>query len=450
MATLYGDRRYQHHEAGTQQATVIIVGAGPVGLLTALRLGKSGIKTLVLEAHHELLPLYRAMVYMPVVLPVLDSLGILERVKEQAFLNREGVTWRDRDGKELAHLPLESETPGEFGGVLLIGQAKMNTIILEELKKYPSVEIIFGMRAVGIDDNPNNEFVRLMCHTKSQADADVFFESKYVLAADGANSAIRRMACIPFEGMTYQEFTMIGCDVLYDFVKEQDFKPVNFIVHPEDWAVIAYTGDDVQGKPQFRVAYIEPPDWPADKASCIERAYKRIPRYTQGKTGFEVTRAEPYLLHQRCAAQARKGRIMLAGDAMHSNNPIGGLGLTGGILDAFVYGNALVRVISGGEKDELLTECGASRRYAWLNVTNNLSKINLHRLKDFDEDGVKAREEFFWKLQNEDGFDKKVKSLFYKMLPETFEKPLQPDPRVGMKIKFQGINLDTEPQSEQV
>lgn len=367
MATLYGDERYQDHKATTQQATVVIVGAGPVGLLTALRLGKNGIKTIVLEAHSELLPLYRAMVYMPVVLPVLDSLGILEKVKAEAYLNWEGVTWRDRDGKELAHLPLESETPGEFGGVLLIGQAKMNAIILEELKSYPSVEIIFGMRAVGIDDDPNNPFVRLMCHTKSQADADVFFQSKYVLGTDGANSAIRRMACIPFEGMTYQEFTMIGCDVLYDFVKEQNFKPVNFIVHPEDWAVIAYTGDDIRGKPQFRIAYVEPPDWPADQASCIERAYKRIPRYMEGKTGFEVTRAEPYLLHQRCAAQARKGRVMLAGDALHSNNPIGGLGLTGGILDAFVYGNAFVRVINGGEDERLLTECGISRRYAWWN-----------------------------------------------------------------------------------
>lgn len=422
MATLNGDQLYQIHESTTRQATVIIVGAGPVGLLTALRLGKNGIKTIVLEAHNELLSLYRAMVYMPVILPVLDSLGILEKVKEQAFLNWEGVTWRDRDGKELAHLSLESNTHGEFEGVLLIGQAKMNAIILEELKDYPSVEIVFGIRAVGIDDNPDNNYVRLMCHTKSQADADVFFESNYVLGTDGANSAIRRMSCIPFEGMTFQEFTMIGCDVLYDFVKEQGFKPVNFIVHPEDWGVIAYTGDDIRGKPQFRVAYIEPPDWPADKASCIERAYKRIPRYMEGKTAFEVIRAEPYLLHQRCAAQARKGRIMLAGDALHSNNPIGGLGLTGGILDAFVYGNAIVRVINGGEDDRLLTECGISRRDAWLTVTNNLSTANLHRLKDFDPEGIKAREEFFRKLKNEPEFVRKVRDGFNKMLPNTYEK----------------------------
>jgi 4-nitrocatechol/4-nitrophenol 4-monooxygenase len=446
MATLKGDKRYQHHEAKTRQATVIIVGAGPVGLLTALRLGKNGINTIVLEAHTELLPLYRAMVYMPVVLPALDSLGILEKLKEQGFLNWEGVSWRDRDGKELAHLILESDTPGEFGGVLLIGQAKMNAIILEELKSYPSVEVIFGMRAVGIDDNPSNNFVKLMCHTKSQVDADVFFESKYILGTDGANSTIRRMSCIPFEGMTYQEFTMIGCDVLYDFVKEQGFKPVNFIVHPEDWAVIAYTGDDIRGKPQFRIAYVEPPDLPADKASCIERASKRIPRYMEGKTGFEVTRAEPYLLHQRCAAQARKGRVMLAGDALHSNNPIGGLGLTGGILDAFVFGNAFVRVINGGEEDQLLTECGASRRDAWLNVTNKLSKTNLHRLKDVDSDGIKAREEFFWKLRNEPGFASKMREGFNQMLPKTYEKLEREDSGIRMEAKFRGANLKEEPQ----
>lgn len=99
---------------------MIIVGAGPVGLLTALHLGQAGISTLVLESHHTLLPTTRAVVYMPVVIPVLRELGILDVVLKNAFLNRDGVTWRDLDGNTLAHLPLSSSSPGEFG-VLLFG-----------------------------------------------------------------------------------------------------------------------------------------------------------------------------------------------------------------------------------------------------------------------------------------------------------------------------------------
>ena len=75
---------------------MIIVGAGPVGLLMALRLGQAGISTLVLESHHTLLPTTCAVVYMPVVIPVLRELGILDVVLKNAFLDAMaslGETW---------------------------------------------------------------------------------------------------------------------------------------------------------------------------------------------------------------------------------------------------------------------------------------------------------------------------------------------------------------------
>jgi 2-polyprenyl-6-methoxyphenol hydroxylase-like FAD-dependent oxidoreductase len=192
---------------------VIIVGAGPVGLLTALRLGQAGISTLVLESHRTLLPTTRAMVYMPVVIPVLRELGILDVVLKNAFLNGDGVTWRELDGNALAHLPLSSSLSGEFGGVLLFGQSRMNALILGELKRYPSVEVRFGLRCVGIEDITSSGGVKVMVHQRNLVDEDIIYEADYVLAADGANSSVRRMMCIPFEGFSFQECKMIGCDV---------------------------------------------------------------------------------------------------------------------------------------------------------------------------------------------------------------------------------------------
>lgn len=192
---------------------MVIVGAGSVDLLTALRLGQAGISTLVLESHHTLLPTTRAMVYMPVVIPVLRELGILDIVLKNAFLNGEGVTWRELDSNTLGHLPLSSSISGEFGGVLLFGQSRMNALILEELKKYPSVEVRFGLRCVGIEDMPSSSGVKVMVHQWNLADEDIIFEADYVLAADGANSSVLRMMCIPFEGFSFQEWKMIGCDV---------------------------------------------------------------------------------------------------------------------------------------------------------------------------------------------------------------------------------------------
>ena len=104
-----------------------------------------------------------------------------------------------------------------------------------------------------------------------------------------------------------------------------------------------------------------------------------------------------------------------------SNNPIGGLGLTGGILDAFCYGNALVRVVKRGESEQILRQCAESRRQAWLDVTNNLSQANVRRLHAFDPEGTKAREEFFGKLKTDDQFPKIMRAGFDKMIPVSFE-----------------------------
>lgn len=100
---------------------------------------------------------------------------------------------------------------------------------------------------------------------------------------------------------------------------------------------------------------------------------------------------------------------------------MGGLGLTGGILDAFAYGNAIVRVVKRGEPDELLTQCAKSRRQVWIDVTNHLSQGNLKRMYGFDPETAAAREAFFKKLTEEPDFHRMVRASFDKMLPETFE-----------------------------
>jgi 2-polyprenyl-6-methoxyphenol hydroxylase-like FAD-dependent oxidoreductase len=185
-----------------KKTTVLIVGAGPVGLLIALRLAQASIPTIVLESHHTLLPTTRAMAYMPVVIPVLRKLGILSTVIDHAFLNHEGAIWRDIHGKELAQLKLQGDEEGVFGGVLLIGQRKMNGLILEELKKYPCVQVRFGQRVVGIEDIPSQQGIKVMAHEAldfnraGNHDGDVMYEARYVIGTDGANSGVRRMLCI--------------------------------------------------------------------------------------------------------------------------------------------------------------------------------------------------------------------------------------------------------------
>ena len=184
--------------------SVLVVGGGPVGLLTALRLGQAGVNTIVIEAHNDVLPTTRAMVYMPVVIPVLKKLGLMDRVAQEAYLNKDGIMWRDLEGTPLAHLPLDG-SGDDFGGVLLLGQYKMTCIILEELKKYPCVDVRFGVRYGGVEDIAGSDEVKVLVHGRNMKDPDTILQAKYVLAADGANSAVRRSLCLTFDGFTVSD-----------------------------------------------------------------------------------------------------------------------------------------------------------------------------------------------------------------------------------------------------
>ena len=183
--------------------------------------------------------------YHPVVLRAFRDIGILDLIKSHAFLNHEGTFWRDMSGKELGHLPVSDE---EY--ILLIGQARMNDLFMQELKKYLSVEVRFQHQLVGIEQDSQQNKVNIMVRNPNVASSDdVIFSANWLLGTDGANSSVRRCLCIPFEGYSHSEFRMIGADVYYNFIMENIWSLVNFIVDPADWAVVTYTGQDQNGDP---------------------------------------------------------------------------------------------------------------------------------------------------------------------------------------------------------
>lgn len=382
---------------------VLIVGAGPVGLLIALRLGQAGVKTLVIEKYRELLPTTRAMVYQPVVLEILRGYGILNKIEKLAYLNTEGIFWRDINGKQLGHLPMVGSEH-----VLLLGQQRMNKLLLEEIQKYPAVQVRFNTSFAGSEQDLKGDHVRVMVHeTSNVRDEDDTYEVDWLIAADGANSSVRRSLCVPFEGFSFIDVRMVGVDVYHDFAKHEYGTVMNFIVHPDDAAVVIYTGQQKDMKPPgeapplWRIAYLEPADLPGDQAAILERAQIRCARYARSDPDLEIARAEPYRLHQRCAAQGSKGRVVFVGDALHSNNPIGGLGLTTGICDAAAMGNALVRVCKEEAPPSLVEEAAADRRRTWLEATNTMSQGHLRRLRATGEEAEAERQAFFDGLEKD-------------------------------------------------
>lgn len=267
----------------------------------------------MLESHDKLLDTTRAVAYMPVVIPALKSLGILPEIEKQAYKNTTGVAWRDMDCNLLGQMALSDDKEDDYGGNLLIGQGEISAIILEALKAYPSVEVVYQHRCVGIEDMSDG--VKVMVNHNYD---DWLLLADYVLGTDGTNSFVRRACCIPFEGYTWQDFRIIGADIEYDFEKESGLTPLNFFVDPKDWAVIVRTGHENV----WRVAFAESPELGTLEKELEARSQERIEKYMKGSKDYRILRLGPYRTHQRCAATFRKGRILLLGDAAHVSTPL--------------------------------------------------------------------------------------------------------------------------------
>ncbi|CAK7227286.1 hypothetical protein SEUCBS140593_006526 [Sporothrix eucalyptigena] len=191
------------------------------------------------------------------------------------------------------------------------------------------------------------------------------------------------------------------------------------IVDEEDWAVIARTGP---GDEPWRVAFGVRTDIPeSDILKQLPEKYERLlpgPRPLK----YELVSANPYWAHQRCAKTFKVGKIILCGDAAHSNNPIGGLGLTTGFLDSASLGNCLLRILKHGEEaDSLLSRYAEVRRDSWLNFTNQASidfKLRLH--SDIPEI-VARRDAYMHALNTDPDIHMKAASAMNAAIEDMFE-----------------------------
>jgi len=109
---------------------------------------------------------------------------------------------------------------------------------------------------------------------------------------------------------------------------------------------------------------------------------------------YKLTNISPYKIHQRCAEKFRVGRFLLAADAAHLCNPFGGLGLTGGLVDAGGLADCLIGLSEGIADDSILDKYDEIRRAMWHNIINVVSSANIRRLNDQDPDKALENDEF--------------------------------------------------------
>ncbi|HWU11838.1 MAG TPA: NAD(P)/FAD-dependent oxidoreductase [Streptomyces sp.] len=336
-----------------KQPQVIVVGAGPVGLVTALGLARRGIAVTVLERELGIVRSPRAMVYHNGVLPGLADLGILGDVEKAGFRVTDLAFWdhANRDAIRFDLRVFEGHEPYAYN--IHLGQDRLADVALEHLRRHSDAEVVFGALVTDVDQHADGVSVSAFVDGRLTT-----YRADYVVATEGASSSVRTAAGLGFEGTTWPE-RFIATNIRYD-LRSLGYADSTLVVDPVMGGVIAR----VDESDLWRVTYHE------DSALPMETMASRIAAFfaelLPPGAAYELVQFSPYTMHQRSASSYRLGRVLLAGDAAHVTNPIGGLGLTGGLFDSYVLSEALAAVLTGTVDDAILDEYSRLRRDAFL------------------------------------------------------------------------------------
>ena len=325
----------------TQNKRVLISGAGPVGLITAYRLAREGVPVTVFEKEDRLLDDPRAATTHPATLEMLSELDLVDDMARLGLICREFRFWDRPTGDLVAnfdHELLADET--DFPYVIQCEQFKLASLVYERLLAFNHVDILFEHSVINLTQDEN-----YVTATVSNPDGEYFCTGAYLIGADGGRSVVRKSAEIAFEGFTYPE-RFVVFTTPFDFQSGRDYCYRNYFADPDEWSnLFKVSGDGPPGlwRAVFPTGIDESDDDVANESAAQGRMQKFFPK----TGGYNIVHTNIYVTHQRVAESFAKGRVFLAGDSAHVNNPIGGLGLNCGIHDAMNLTEKLLRVWKG-------------------------------------------------------------------------------------------------------
>ncbi|KAK7748651.1 hypothetical protein SLS53_000672 [Cytospora paraplurivora] len=329
---------------------VLIVGAGPSGLLLALLLSKHGIPVTVVEMSDQLDQNPRAAHYGPPAIPDLQRAGILDDLRTKG-LSLSTMCWRrSEDHSYIAGFDMQvlSDVDGNDWRTVSYPLQDLDQLMLDHFVDKYNGDIRWLHKVLDVGQDAEKAWVDVETpEGKERIEAD------YIVGCDGANSAVRRsLFGSEFPGFTW-DAQIIATNTYYDFEGKFGFHDANFIIHPEHFFMAAkMTADGL-----YRVTYGETP------------------------------------------GLFRVGRVLLAADAAHLCNPWGGLGITGGLVDCGGLYDCLAGIWDGKADESILDVYSEKRIEKWKTIIDPISQENFRRVSDKDPNTRYDRDEFMHLLK---------------------------------------------------
>ena len=324
----------------SSEKRVLIAGAGPVGLVAAVSLVEQGIPVTVLEASADLAVDLRASTFHPPTLDFLDRLGLADGLIERGI---KCPLWQFRDRKEgeVATFDLgllKDETAHPYR--LQAEQWKLTEAARARLDAETDADLITDIVVEEISQDADSVTVT----ARRQTGEVESFRAAYLIGADGARSTVRKSTGVAFPGLTIPEiFLSLSTPFRYDQAIE-GLADICYISDPEEWLVLLRTPT------LWRVLFPTDPNLSDEQILDPARIEDRMQSLLPGEP-YEIAHKTAYRVHERVADAYVHGRIFLAGDAAHLNNPLGGMGMNGGIHDAVNLSEKLTQIWHGADPE---------------------------------------------------------------------------------------------------
>lgn len=353
---------------------VLIVGAGPVGLVAACALVDAQIPVTIFEQSRDLAQDLRASTFHPPTLDMLDRFGISKALVDQGLVCPHWQ-FRDRNEGVVATFDLgilDKDTAHPYR--LQCEQWKLTQQLRARLENSDLVEFNYEAAASGVSQDETGVTL-----TVRRADgSEESFRGRYLIGADGARSVIRKSLDIDFEGMTIPEI-FLSMSTTFDFAEAiPDLAPIAYVTDPKEWIVLLRTPS------LWRVLLPTDPNQTDEQIKDPEVMQARLQALCPNPKGYDIVHATAYRVNQRVAANFIHGRIFLAGDAAHVNNPLGGMGMNGGIHDAINLTEKLAKVFKGEASLDLVGRYERQRRKVTLDSVQAQTLRNRQMMNETD------------------------------------------------------------------
>lgn len=364
---------------------VIVAGGGPAGMATALFLASEGIPVIVLERGDAPHSDPRAATYHPPTLEMLEASGVTAELHQRGIIARK---WQYRDRREglIAEFDLQSlAADTRYPYRLQCEQHKLVAMMAKRVQQFPHAEVQLGAEVKAIAQTDSGVTVTVQ-RTNGQSKT---LSGQWLVGADGGRSLVRKSQGIDFRGFTWPERFLV-ITTTFDF-EPLGFAYSSYTMDPVEWtATFKVPGEDDRGI--WRCVF---PTKAEDNESDLldfDRARTRLAAFAPQSKHAKIIHTNLYAVHQRVAETYRRGRVLLAGDAAHVNNPLGGMGLNFGIHDAHHLALRLARVWRG-EDAALLDQYDRQRRAVAERYLQTQTIANKQTLEETDPTKRRERQE---------------------------------------------------------